>query len=163
AEHTEAPALAGGASAPEADGLPSGMTPPTFIELIRFGQQDKKEKKPELPGDTVVGPRAPVDVQALAELGAVIIRANSPADVQAVLEIIKILQERAKVAEMQIELVPLKNQDPISVSNQLSTLYTRVVIGPSGNIRAVAPRPPTPAAPGFPAAAQTPTEQLASV
>src|SRR5207248_858055 len=124
------------ASAPPAANLPPGMTPPTRIQLTSFQpDKDKKDKdgKPVVSSDTVIGPRSPVDAQALPELGAIVIRAQNAADVEAVLQLIKILQERAKIADLQVRLIPLKYADATSVATQLNTLFTRVVVGPSGN------------------------------
>jgi general secretion pathway protein D len=108
------------------------------VSLPEVAQQPRPQPMPPAaaPGvpQTIVGPRGPVYIEGLSELGGVIIRANTPEDAKAVEEIIKLLVEQARQAQVKIELVPLEKADATSVANTLNALYSRVQVGPSGYI-----------------------------
>ena len=95
------------------------------------------DKQPDKGGPVLGGgqtelkaPRLPYTIEALPELGAILIRAMNPEDLQALLDLIARIQELAKQTEIQIEVVPLQQADATSVVNYLQQLYGRVVIGP---------------------------------
>lgn len=77
-------------------------------------------------------PQGDVTIAPLTELGGVVVGAMSPEDIQAVMDIIKLLQQRAREADLELRLVPIKNGDATSISNVLTSLFQRVVIGPRG-------------------------------
>src|SRR5205085_5344073 len=109
------------------------------------GYQEEQQQPPALPGgNTIQAPRSAVDIEALPDLGVVILRTQNPEDMKLMQELIKLLQERAKEAEIKIQLVPLEHADATSVSNTLNQLYQRVNYTPSGTIlNQNAPRPTT--------------------
>lgn len=80
--------------------------------------------------------RAPlenVDVQALEQLGVIILRTQTQADMEELEKLIKYLQEHAEKAEVQISLVPLKMGDATHVAATLNQVFARVIVGPTGN------------------------------
>src|SRR5262249_9054247 len=98
-----------------------------------------KDKGPLIKAQTFTGPRSPVNVQALPEMGAVVISAQNAADMELVLAIIRYLQQEGAVSNVEIRLVKIEHQDPTSLANVLSTLFTRVVVPAAGNTRSMAP------------------------
>jgi len=85
---------------------------------------------PKKPFDSVPFPRLPITVEALEELGVIILRASNPKDLEAAMEIIRYIQQFAETAEIEIRMVPLQQADPLVVTNILNQLFQRVVIGP---------------------------------
>jgi type II secretory pathway component GspD/PulD (secretin) len=94
---------------------------------------------PAIGGASVIAPRGPVNIEALPQLGAVVIRANSQADMDAVLRIIAYLQKDLQGGDLQIEVIVMKEGDATSITNILTEFYRRVVVGPSGNQRSLVP------------------------
>ncbi|HEY1379629.1 MAG TPA: secretin N-terminal domain-containing protein, partial [Gemmataceae bacterium] len=88
---------------------------------------------PAVPG-AVPQPRRPVTVEALPELGAVVISADNPADVKAIEDIINLIGKVAPGFEAKVEVVPLQYADATSVANTLNQVYQRINATPSGNI-----------------------------
>lgn len=79
--------------------------------------------------DNVNAPRLGVQADVLSDLGLLILRANNEQDLKAALEIIRILRERAAGATIEIELVPVRFGDPVSIVNKLNQLYSQVNLG----------------------------------
>lgn len=77
------------------------------------------------------GPRADVNVEALPDLGAIIVSGNTPADVQEILRVVHQLEEIAKTAQVVIQLVPLTEADATSVATTLNAVFQRVQVGPA--------------------------------
>jgi type II secretion system protein D len=108
----------------------------------------------------IIPPRQPIIIQALPELGVVIIRANNPQDLKAVLDLIDLIEQYSRKAEIEIELIPLKHQDATGIANVLQDLFRRVQFGT--NATYLIPGQPTarPATPaggaGVPGAVQQP-------
>ncbi|MFO0967069.1 MAG: secretin N-terminal domain-containing protein [Gemmataceae bacterium] len=94
-------------------------------------------------GDTIVFPRLPVTIEALPELNIVVIRAANPADLEAALKIIKLIQDKAAGADVEIRIVPLRQADPVSVSVRLNEFYQRVLITPTATSIVSGLRPTT--------------------
>jgi general secretion pathway protein D len=117
--------------------------------VIAAGAEEEQQQPPQQPaippgGNTIQAPRSLVDIEALPDLGVVILRTQNPEDMKLMLELIKLLQERAKEAEIKIQMVPLEHADATSVANTLNTLYQRVNYSPSGlTLNQNAPRPTT--------------------
>jgi type II secretion system protein D len=81
-------------------------------------------------------PRGNVNIQALEELGVLIVRGNNPQDVEAIRKIIQALRDIVGSTDVEIVLVPLKNADATSVANTLTQMFQRVIVNTSGNTRA---------------------------
>jgi type II secretory pathway component GspD/PulD (secretin) len=149
---SEVPGQVAGASGPAEAGSP----PQNNIQPVRY-------VAPPVPGpnlgEGLNAPRNPFAVEALPELGAVIIRAANPQDLAAVLSIISYLQQIAAFGELEVRMVPLQKGDATVISNYLTQFYQRVILGPSGASRANVPAQITQATP-FGNITQT---QLASV
>ncbi len=109
------------------------------IQLIAAGGQPAPvAKAPDL-----LAPRLPVNAEALEQLGIVVIRSNNPADMEAALKIIDYIVKEGSKAEVEINLIPLKNADATSVVNTLNQLYARVLVGAYSNTQITAPVRPT--------------------
>lgn len=135
--------------------LPASFVPASFVAA--YGGEDKGKKTepgkksatkdaPKVDIETfetpVPAPRLPVDIEALQQLGVIILRANNPQDLEAALRIIQFLQDAAKGAEVEVRIVPLKQGDATSVVNILNQLYQRVVIGPNSTTQVTGPQRP---------------------
>lgn len=94
-------------------------------------------------GDNVRAPRGPVTAEALEQLGIMVIRGQTQADVDEVLRMIEMIQKIASGSQLKVELVRLKQADPISMAATLTQLYTYVNLGPSGTFQNTAVRPTT--------------------
>jgi type II secretion system protein D len=86
------------------------------------------------PKPDLTQPRRPVFVEALPELGIVVISGDNPDDIAAIEAIIATIQRIAKGSEAKIEIVPLQYADATSVAATLSQVYARILTSPSGNI-----------------------------
>ena len=81
--------------------------------------------------NNVPAPSGSIEVEALPDLGAMIIRGNSPTDVAAAVAIIEELQKFAAAGEVKIQLAFLERADATSVANTLTQLFQRLVLGPT--------------------------------
>lgn len=86
-------------------------------------------------GQNIPSPRSQVFVDALPELGGIVVGANTPQDIEAVKELIKIIQELSKGTNIKIQIVPLRYQDPTVTATYLTTLFSQVRFSPSGDYR----------------------------
>jgi type II secretion system protein D len=93
---------------------------------------EEQQAPPPPKTESIEGPRLPVQVEALPELGGIIIRASNAEDAKAVEKIILQILEYAKRAETEIRLYRLKHGDALSIVTTLNQLFQRVQIGPSG-------------------------------
>jgi type II secretion system protein D len=78
----------------------------------------------------IAGPRSEINVDAVPELGAVIISGNTPADVAEIIRVIRELERLSEPAQVILQVIPLKQADATSVSNTLNQVFQRVTIGP---------------------------------
>jgi general secretion pathway protein D len=100
-------------------------------------------------GQPPEGPKAPrgqVNIQAIPELGAVVV-SGSPEDIE---EFAKLLEELSKLnatAETELRLLPLKHADAVSATAILNQVFSRVAVGASSlNLQAAPQQQPG----GFP-------------
>jgi type II secretory pathway component GspD/PulD (secretin) len=110
-------------------------TPPSIIKPVRYAAPPPRAAGP---GDVVVAPRTPVQVEALPELSSIVVK-GSPADVEAVLRIIAYLQRFQQIGDLDIRMVYLEKGDATAISVYLTEFYRRVVIGPSSTQRSAQP------------------------
>jgi type II secretory pathway component GspD/PulD (secretin) len=101
-------------------------------------QEQQKGKQPELvpqPKDAlnIQAPRSPVTVEAIPELGIVVVQARNPQDLESVLRILSLIQKEAAGSQVDVQMVPLVNADATSVVNTLNNLFSRLNLGPSFN------------------------------
>jgi type II secretion system protein D len=94
---------------------------------------EEQQAPPPPKTESIEGPRLPVQVEALPELGGIIIRASNAEDAKAVEKIIEQILKYAKQAETEIRLHRLKHGDALSIVTTLTQLFQRVQVGPSGN------------------------------
>lgn len=135
------------------DPQPSLYDPQQLIQLTAAEEQPpipgappapgKPPTPPALSGQEFRGPRLPVQIEALPDLGVVIISAQNQADLAAIEEIIRYLQSDPN-AEIVLDLVPVKNADAVDISNVLATVFTRVQVGPNANTTRAVTTPQTP-------------------
>jgi type II secretion system protein D len=131
------------------------------LEAVAF--QQPPAAGAQLPGGNINGPRGQVNVEALPELGVVVISGNTLADVEEVVNIINTIMRLAAGAEVKIQMVPLRFGDATSIANTLTQLYQRVVAGPAGNVaRPGTPTQTTTAAGPF-GAVSTSSQQASSI
>ncbi|MCI0680644.1 MAG: hypothetical protein L0Y71_00955 [Gemmataceae bacterium] len=122
-----------GARGPSTDG---GTTPnafpltPPYVIGFQAAQPDK-EPAPKEKAESVTGPRRPVIVEALPELGSVVIQAENQADLEAIIRLIEFIQRIGSGADIEFLTVPLKHADATSVVNTLNQLYQRIQISPN--------------------------------
>jgi len=94
---------------------------------------EEQQSPPPRPDD-IRAPRAPVNVEALEQLGVVIINAENEEDLKAVMKVIEYLQQEAAKAVVEIRVHPLKQADATNLVNTLNQVFSRVIISPSGNL-----------------------------
>src|SRR5262249_56761967 len=118
--------------------------PPGRVGVARAEEEQQQQPPPQQAREmstAIVGPRAPVTVEALPELGIIIVSGNNPDDVEAVLKIIDYIKSISPQAEIQIKLVPLDNADATAVVNTLNQVFARVNVGVSAHT--ASPQPAT--------------------
>jgi type II secretion system protein D len=71
-------------------------------------------------------------VEVLPELGIIIVRAKNQQDLKEATELIQFIERTTKTAQLKLEIVPMKHQDCGVIVNTLSTIYSRVNVGPGG-------------------------------
>jgi type II secretory pathway component GspD/PulD (secretin) len=99
-------------------------------EQVPLPKEGKIQAKP---GETITAPRSPVFVEAIPELGLVLVQARNPQDLEAVLKILSIVQQEAAGSQIDVQMVPLVNADATSVVNVLNNLFSRLNLGTSFN------------------------------
>jgi type II secretion system protein D len=155
-------AAPGAGPAPSAETAASNAESGSSIQLARADEeQQQSQSAPSTPG--IEGLRSNVTAEALSELGAVIITAQNRADFEIILQVIRRLQELAKESEVRVQMVPVTYGDPTFISNILTQLYQRVVVGPGGNIRTQNAPTPTTITNPFGGSTTTAAQQNASV
>jgi type II secretion system protein D len=94
--------------------------------------QPPQPKGPDIfgAGPDIVAPRLPYTIEALPDLGVIIVRAMNPQDLKALMDLLQTLQDIAKTTELELKVIPLVHADATSVTNMLQQLYSHVVIGP---------------------------------
>ncbi|MBX7102475.1 MAG: hypothetical protein K1X57_00235 [Gemmataceae bacterium] len=80
------------------------------------------------------GPRDRVAVEALESLGVVIVSAENQQDLEEVLKVIEYIQKLGAGSQIQIQFIPLKQADATQLTGLLNQVFSRVVVGPNGNI-----------------------------
>src|SRR5262249_7480255 len=129
----------------ERDGPPTpkkGDGPETQGPKDPHAPKDPRGPKTDA-GTLLEGPRGNVIIEALPELGAIVVRANTPADVEAVMRIIEYIQEQYReAAEMSIELVQLEGADATAGGGFPAAELPRGAVHRSGPLRARAPPAP---------------------
>ena len=99
-------------------------------------------------GPDIVAPRLPYTIEALPDLGVIIVRAMNPQDLKALMDLLQTLQDIAKTTELELKVVPLWcTADATSVTNMLQQLYSHLVIGPFSTYLAPAGNQQRPATP----------------
>ena len=107
-----------------------------------------------LPGTiTHPGPERPVTVDALIELGVIVVQGNEQ-DVKAILQLIDELERIGRESEVTVVMVPLEKGDATEIVYFLNQLYSRVNLRPqrrqqpaaAAHHRRGGERPPGPAA-----------------
>ena len=144
ANHTGTPGQTAGAPASGTAGTTTSTITSDSIIPTRYQVKDPKDPKGfkdpkgtpiDFGGSPIEAPRSNVNVEALPELGVVIISGNNAADVEAVIKIIQKLTEIGVAGDYQIRLVPVLQGDASLISSILTEFYRRVVVGPSGTTR----------------------------
>lgn len=98
-------------------------------------EQQQPPTRPTQPGagTEIRAPLETVDVQALEQLGVIILRTQTQADMEELEKLIKYLQDHAEKSEVAITLVPLKHGDSTHIAATLNQVFARVIVGPTGN------------------------------
>jgi type II secretory pathway component GspD/PulD (secretin) len=152
-------------AAPGRPAGPAGAAPPaapptSTLHQVRYeAAAPPLTKGPATGPDTITAPRGPVQAEALPELGVIIVRGQNPADVAAVMKIIEYIRRIQATGDLKIEMVYLEHADATAVTNHLTELYRRVVVGPAGTTRATTTQRST----TTPQGQRVTEEQLASV
>ena len=111
---------------------------PPKIEPKDLKKDEPKETRKDGPlreSEEIRGLRSTVNIEALEELGIVVISANTPADLEEILKIIAYLQKLGADAEQTIYIMPLEHGDATSIVNTMNQVLPRINIGnPSGTI-----------------------------
>lgn len=109
-------------SIPNPDGLPQPGQQPDRR------QPDDQPRPGQQPGAIEApAPSPETSVQALQELGLLILRARNPQEMEELLRFIDFIQKGSK-AEIKLQLVELENGDATQIVNLLNTIYSRVNI-----------------------------------
>jgi type II secretion system protein D len=102
-------------------------------EAVQFvAAWNEEQQQPPAAGD-IRGPRNPVNIESLPDLGAVIISGNNQADIAEILKIIEALQATAKGTEIRVNFYRMEHADASSVAATASQLFTRVNAGIAAN------------------------------
>ncbi|MGL4421518.1 MAG: secretin N-terminal domain-containing protein, partial [Gemmataceae bacterium] len=120
-----------------AQAIPNAEQPPAPMPMPRTPQQPPKN--PSVPGTgasvTPLGegsaqaPAGDVKVEALEELGLLVLRAKNAQDLADIMKFIEYIQTDGNKAEVQLKMVPLENGDAASIVNLLTTIFSRVQLG----------------------------------
>ncbi len=93
------------------------------------------------PAAEVQAPQRPVQIEALPELGIIVVRSANPQDAKLVEELIEIIRKQSANAEVDIRMVPLEKGDATSIANILTQVFQRVQLTANGNLSTLgAPR-----------------------
>ncbi|HWT84433.1 MAG TPA: enoyl-CoA hydratase/isomerase family protein, partial [Myxococcales bacterium] len=110
--------------------LPRAVGLEAALNLIVSGSSMPAEKLAKtglldevIEGDLLQGPRGTVIVEALPELGVLVIRANNPADVELVQKLIRRIIEIGAAGELLVQLVELEVADATALADFLTAFY----------------------------------------
>jgi type II secretion system protein D len=112
---------------------PKGMTDPKDIK----GKEEPPEGKKDRPraDEEIRGLRSTVNIEALEELGVVVISANTPADLEEILKIIAYLQKLGAESENALHIMPLEYGDATSIVNTMNYVLRGIpLLNQSGNV-----------------------------
>ena len=121
------PALPGQPGAVTQPKQPGDLPPPMFTLPL-----DKKEAVKDAVKEAIEAPRGQILAVPVPELGGIVIRVKSPEDLALVLRLIDFIV-KSPGAQIAIEIMPLRNADATSISNQLNQLFNRVNFGPNAD------------------------------
>ena len=97
--------------------------------------QDLKKDGPRRDAEEIRGLRSTVNIEALEELGIVVISANTPADLEEILKIIAYLQKLGADSENALHVMPLEYGDATSIVNTMTQVLNRIPLATaSGNV-----------------------------
>ncbi len=103
-----------------------GQQPP------RAGQQPPQPgQQPQQPGaaSDIAAPVGEVQAQVIEGTNTLVIRARTQADIDKILNLIEFIKKQLPGTEIELRVVPLKNQDATSLVNLLNTIFSRVNLG----------------------------------
>src|SRR5262249_4224263 len=123
----------------------------------------QQAERPKVEMKEIRGFRSQVFVDALPELGIILISAANKDDAESARLIIEFLIEKGAEANIEIRLVELEYADATSVTNTLSQLFPAVLINAAPNPRAPLTQQPTTIQPFTGQAQPLQQQQLASV
>jgi type II secretion system protein D len=93
---------------------------------------DKGQAAKDAVKEAIEAPRGQILAVPVPELGGIVIRVRSPEDLALVLRLIDFIVKQPG-AQIAIEIMPLRNADATSISNQLNQLFNRVNFGPNAD------------------------------
>jgi len=143
-----------GTDSPQRTLIYDPRTDPRVVQARHAGvqlaahQQPKDEPKKDEPKkdsakkdgtEDIRGPRSTVIVEALEEIGVVIISANNQADLEEAMKILRVIEEISKEAEPTIHIQALEHGDATAITNILNQVLTRIQVVPGGNVLTPAP------------------------
>ncbi|CAN5232711.1 hypothetical protein BH11PLA2_BH11PLA2_25870 [soil metagenome] len=128
--------------------LPNGITQAQFVDPQTPRPMNPMPGSPIQPtvpmpmgnpanANEVNAPKGTVTATPLTD-GTILLTAKTPADMEALLAFIDFLKKSTDKSQIKIEMVPVKNQDPTSLTNLLTNLLSRVQIGPGSTTLAPA-------------------------
>lgn len=124
------------------DQQPATKDVATFTQLFdpaatpRFFYTGEEQQQPPpagQPAPNLRAPLGPIRIEALEQLGIIVFSADNQADIEAVQKVLDYIQKLAADAEVVLQLVPMKNADATQLSNLLNQVFSRIVVGPTGN------------------------------
>lgn len=98
------------------------------------GEAQQAPPAPPAASPDIRGPRDRVNVEALEGLGVVVISAENQQDLEEVLKVIEYIQKLGAGSQVVLQTVPLKHADATHTVNLLNQVFSRVIVGPNGNI-----------------------------
>jgi type II secretion system protein D len=103
--------------------------------------EEQQQPAMELPpiSAPLPGTRLPYTVDALRELGVLVVQARNPRDADAIVAIIEMIRKYGQQGEIVLEMVPLKHGDATFITATLSQVFQRVQVTPSGQTGLSAP------------------------
>jgi len=93
-----------------------------------MAQPTPGDVKPNIAGQ-IAAPLGEVKADALEQLGLLVLRTKNPQDMAALLEFIEFIKKPGLAAEIELKVVPVENQDAVSLTNLLTNVFARVNIG----------------------------------
>ena len=127
-----------------------------FIQAIPAAPQTAPAVAQPMPGDAkpniagqIAAPLGEVKADALEQLGLLVLRTKNPADMEALLKFIEFIKKPGLAAEIELKVVPVENQDAVSLTNLLTNVFARVNIGVGSTSLNAAPQQNRGGAGGF--------------